>query len=192
MPHETNTVFYVPNSRVPAKCKVAYARMVTTICPQRTEVNRIRVTVGGDILDYHGATTTNCSSLTTTKCLLNSTISTPDARFMTMDIKGFYYVTPMSQYEYMKLALDFFPVEIIEQYNLHSLVCPNGWIYMEIRTGVQGLKQSVRIANDRLKIHLAQFGYEPVPRTPALWKHATRDITFYLVVDDFGVKYFGK
>ena len=55
-----------------------------------------------------------------------------------------------------------------------------------------GLKQASRIANDRLKSHLAQFGFAPVPRTPALWKHNTKPILFSLVVDDFGVKYTGK
>ena len=98
----------------------------------------------------------------------------------------------MARYEYMKLELDFFSDEITEQYDLHSLVCPNGCIYMAIRKGMPGLIQAGRIANDRLKIQLAQFGYVPVPRTPALWKHATRDIIFSLVVDDFGVKYVGK
>ena len=92
----------------------------------------------------------------------------------------------------MKLALDFFPDEIIERYDLHSLVCPNGWIYMEIRKGMPGLKQDGRIANEQLKLHLAQFVYEPVPCTPALWKHATHDITLFLVADEFGVKYIGK
>ena len=55
-----------------------------------------------------------------------------------------------------------------------------------------GLKQSGRIANNRLKAHLAQFGFPPVPRTPALCKHATKPIVFSLVVDNFGVKYIGK
>ena len=54
------------------------------------------------------------------------------------------------------------------------------------------LKQAGRVTNDRLKINLAQFGYAPVPCTSALCKHATHDITFYLVVDDIGVKYVGK
>ena len=192
MPCSTNTVFYVPKSRVPDDCKVTYAHMVATIHPHKIEVNRVCVTIDGDVLDYPGATTTDCSSLTTTKCLLNSTISIPDARFMTLDIKYFYYGAPMSRFEYMKLALDFFPDKIIKQYNLRSFFCPNVWIYMEIRKGMPGLKQSGRIANYRLKIHLAQFGYAPVPCTPALWKHATCDITFSLVVDDFGVKYVGK
>ena len=55
-----------------------------------------------------------------------------------------------------------------------------------------GLKQAGRIANDRLKIHLAKFGYSPVARTPSLWKHATKDICFSLVFDDFCVKHVGK
>ena len=71
MPHGTNTVFYVPNYSVPTEHKVAYARMVVTICPQKNEVNRICVTIGGDILEYPGATTTNCASLTNMKCFLN-------------------------------------------------------------------------------------------------------------------------
>ena len=194
MPCGTNTVFYVPKASVSTNRKVTYAHMVATICLHKTEVNRVRVTVGGNILDYPGATntTTNCASLTTTKCLLNRTVSTPDTWFMTLDIKDFYYSTPMACYEYMKLALDFFLDEIIEQYNLRSLVCPNGWIYMEIHKGMPGLKQADRITKEQLKTHLAQFGYAPVPCTPDTWKHATRDITFSLVVNDFGVKSVGK
>ena len=55
-----------------------------------------------------------------------------------------------------------------------------------------GLKQAGRIVNDRLKAHLAHFGFAPVPRTLALWKHATKPIILSLVVDNFGVKYIGK
>jgi hypothetical protein len=52
-----------------------------------------------------------------------------------------------------------------------------------------GLKQAGIIANQRLCKHLAVYGYAPAKRTPALWTHATRPITFTLVVDDFGIKY---
>ena len=69
----TSTVFYVPKSSVPSNRKVTYARMVATIRPNKTEVNRVRVTVGGNILNYPDATTTNFSSLSTTKSFLNST-----------------------------------------------------------------------------------------------------------------------
>ena len=96
----------------------------------------------------------------------------------------------MERYEYMKLPIKLIPDEIIQQYNLLPLT-DDGYIYLEIRKGMPGLKQAGRIANDRLQTHLAKYGYAPVARTPSLWKHATRPVTFSLVVNDFGVKYVG-
>jgi hypothetical protein len=49
----------------------------------------VRFTVGGDLIDYPGEVSTKMASLTTAKLLFNSVISTPGAKFMTMDIKGF-------------------------------------------------------------------------------------------------------
>jgi hypothetical protein len=190
MPTGTNTIFFIPRSSVPVGRKVTYGRLVSTIRPTKDETHRVRVTVGGDRLDFPGITTTQCASLTTTKCLLNSTLSTPGARFMVLDIKNFYYGTPMDRFEYMKLPLALIPDEIITQYDLNS-IASNGYVYLEIRKGMPGLKQAGRIANERLTKHLAKFGYSPVARTPSLWKHATLPTKFSLVVDDFGVKYQG-
>ena len=63
---------------------------------------------------------------------------------------------------------------------------------MEVQKGMPGLKQAGKIANDRLKSHLAKFGYFPAPRTPALWLSKTNNITFTLCVEDFGIKYTDK
>ena len=52
-----------------------------------------------------------------------------------------------------------------------------------------GLKQSGKIANDRLKKHLEKYGYEPMIHTPELWKHTSCNIFFSLVVKHFGVNY---
>ena len=52
-----------------------------------------------------------------------------------------------------------------------------------------GLPQAGKIANDKIKLHLAKFGYEPAPITPGLWSHKTCPLQFSLVVDDFGIKY---
>ncbi len=41
----------------------------------------------------------------------------------------------------------------------------------------------------RLIAHLALNGYKQCDNTPCLFKYATRDTTFSLVVDDFGVSY---
>eukprot|EP00957_Ditylum_brightwellii_P117289 8945524-Ditylum_brightwellii.AAC.1 len=52
-----------------------------------------------------------------------------------------------------------------------------------------GLPQAGKIANDQLIKHLAKFRYSPAQHTPGLWKHKDRDVSFCLVVDDFGIKY---
>ena len=51
-----------------------------------------------------------------------------------------------------------------------------------------GLKQAGRIAYNQLETHLAKYGYRPTT-TQGLWKHDTRNISFILTVDDFGIKF---
>ena len=48
----------------------------------------------------------------------------------------------MVDYEYMKLPLSMFPQEIVKQYNLKDRVAAGGYVYMEIRKGMPGLKQA--------------------------------------------------
>ena len=91
------------------------------------------------------------------KCLINCTISNSNDPFLVLDLKNFYYNTSMTRYKYMKIYLDIIPEEIILKYNLRYLAS-NGWVYMEIRKGVPGLKQAGRIFKDRLQSHLANFG----------------------------------
>ena len=54
---------------------------------------------------------------------------------------------------------------------------------------MHGLPQAEKIANDKLKLYLAKFGYESAPITSDLWRHQTRPPHFSVVVDDFGIKY---
>ena len=42
----------------------------------------------------------------------NSVISTPDAKYMTADIKSFYLETPLDRKEYMKMHISIIPDEI--------------------------------------------------------------------------------
>ena len=97
----------------------------------------------------------------------------------------------MNRYKYMKIALSIIPEEIITQYNLRTLAT-DGWVYMVIWKGMTGLKQGGKISNYRLKLNLAKFGYAPVACNPSLLKHAIKNITFTLVIDNFGVKHTGK
>ena len=92
----------------------------------------------------------------------------------------------------MKLPLSMFPQDIINQYNLKDLVAADGYVYMDIIKGMPGLKQSGRLASDRLTTNLERNGYAPVSHTPSLWRHHTSDLIFSLVVDDFGINYTRK
>ena len=108
---------------------------------------------------------------------------------MTIDIKDFYLNTPMQRYEYMKLNINIIPEEIIQQYELQSLVHDDEHVYIEIRKEMYGLPQAGQIANDQLQQHLAKYGYRHSKITNGLWTHATNNTLFTLVVDDFRVRY---
>jgi hypothetical protein len=107
---------------------------------------------------------------------------------MCTDAGNFYLNTPFDIFEYMKFPVWMIPDEIIQAYNLHNKIS-NGYVYVEHRKAVYGLKQAGKLASDLLKKRLDSDGYRPTTHTPGLWKHDTRPIAFTLVVDDFGVKY---
>ena len=77
--------------------------------------------MGGDKVDYPFPVATPTADITIFKCLVNSVLSTNNAKFVTADIRDFYLNTPMSRYEYIKLLINIIPEEIIQQYNLHLL-----------------------------------------------------------------------
>ena len=190
----TNTVRFLTHEEIKAIPKdrtVTYARIVVDYRAQKDDPNRVRITVGGNLIDYPGELTTRAADLTTTKIMWNSVISTKDARYCTADIKSFYLETPLDRPEYMKMAIDLIPPEFQEAYNLQEKV-KNGYVYMEINKGMYGLPQAGILANKLLKKRLARQGYFEVPHTPGLWRHVTRPVSFTLVVDDFGIKYQGK
>ena len=187
----TNTIFFIPHNKIPPGRRVTYRKKECSIWPTKAKTHCVRLTVGGDCLDYPSDPSSTCASITTTKILLNSTISTPGARFATANVSNFYYRTPMNRYKYMKIKFDKIPKEIVDAYNLATLE-HNGYVFMEIRKGMPGLKQAGQIASDRLVSHLAQYGYKPVRHTPSLWRHKTQPVTCTLVVNNLGIKYVGR
>jgi hypothetical protein len=176
----------IPNDR-----NITYSKIVCDYKPHKQEKEHVRLTVGGDRLDYSGDLATSTADITTFKILINSTLSTEDAVMMMMDIKNYYISTPLPRFEYMKMLLSRFPEEIIQKYNLSTLAV-DGRVNIEIRKGMYGLKQAGLLANQLLQTCLNPFGYYPSRHTPGIWLHKTRPISFTLVVDDFAVKYVGK
>lgn len=187
----TDTMHFIRFEQIPQGRKATYLRLVVADRPMKANPRRVRFTVGGDQVDYPFDTSTKVTDLATAKILLNSIISTPDARGMCADIKDFYLNNPMSRFEYMKIPVKCIPDKMMKLYNLEPLI-HNGGVYVEIRKGMYGLPAAGRIASDKLIPILNAAGFHQSDQTPGLFKHATRPIAFCLCVDDFLVKYVGK
>ena len=93
--------------------------------------------------------------------------------------------------EYVKFDIKPIPQRIIDHYNLTNIV-ENGFVYAKINKAWFGLKQFGKISHDDLVQHLNKYGYYQAKNTDGLFVHGICDISFTLVVDDFGIKYTNK
>jgi hypothetical protein len=159
IPTGSNIMHFLDHCDLPAGRKATYLRIVAAIKLHKIETHRIRFIVGGDRINYKGKVSTPTADLDTIKILLNSTVSTPNAKMLTADM---------------------------EQYNLAPLV-HNGHVLTKIRKGMYGLPQAAILAYNRLVKHLALSDYTPVKHTLALFRYATRPVVSSLVVDDFAI-----
>ena len=108
---------------MPNNVKVTYAIFICDICPLKPEKHRVRLTAGGDKLDYEEDARSLVVSLLDTKILLNSVITDADkgSRYFTSDIKNFYLNNLMRTYRYMKIPIHLFTDEILEEYQIKKL-----------------------------------------------------------------------
>ena len=118
----TNTIKFIHKHKVPHNCfkDVTYGQFVCTEQLEKAESNWTRFTLGGDRINYPGKVATPTAELLAAKILFNSTISTPGARFMTLDILIFYLNLPLPLPEYIWLKINSIPEEIIMEYKLHD------------------------------------------------------------------------
>jgi hypothetical protein len=127
----TNTMFFIPIKDMPKGRRATYIQIVCADHPEKVDPQRVRCTVGGHQVDYPGIGTTKTADLTTAKILFNSILSTPNARYMTGDLKDFYLGTPMEYYEYIRIPCTVIPDSIMLKYKLAPLI-HNGYVYAEV------------------------------------------------------------
>jgi hypothetical protein len=187
---ETGTMNFIRAYQVPK------GRLVSYLNPQCSIKNkggivfrRVRNTYGGNRSDYQGEVSASTADMATVKLHLQSVISTPGARFMSIDIKDFYLGTVLDRPEYMRIMRSQLPQEIIDRFELEPMFsrskdgkAVNDYVFVEVVKGIYGLPQAGL---------LAQQKPNECRSTPCLYKHASRPISFTLVVDDFGVKVTG-
>jgi hypothetical protein len=135
---------------------------VVDIRPNKTETRRVRLTLGGNLIQYPGDVSTRLSDLTTSNCLWNSIISTEGAKYMCLDVKKFYLGTPLDSFEYTRIPIKLISQDIIVQYTLLPLVS-DGHVYIEVQKGMYGLSQSGILANQLIARRLAIHGHPWLP-----------------------------
>ena len=184
---DTGTMHFIPYDHTVSYC---YYKPVCKMKKGDDGVAQphVRGTAADTKSTYDGPTAANTADLSTVKLLLNSVVSTPNAKFCSADVKDYYLGTPMAVAAYMVISLKQLSTTVIDKYNLRSLSHNNN-VMVKITKGMYGLAQAGRLAQDRLIPHLSKHGYEQCREVPMLFRHATRPIAFTLIVDDFGIKY---
>ena len=155
---------------------VTYGRIVVKYRPEKSDPNRVRLTVGGNRINYPGDCVTPTTDMLTVKLLLNSVIFAKGANFMSIDIKKFYLNTPMARYEYMRLKIAELPQDLIDEYKLYDNKTKDGYVYLEIRKGVYGLPQAGILTQKLLEKRLNAKGCRQSGICPGFWKHNWRPI----------------
>ena len=113
---------------IPKDKVVTYARIVVDYRPHKKDQNRVRITAGGNLIEYPGELTTRTADMRTQKIMWNSTISTRGVRYMVGGAGNFYLATPMEIYEYLRIEVSLIPQEFMDMYDLHSKV-KNRYVY---------------------------------------------------------------
>lgn len=164
--------------------------MICDFRPLKLEKFRVRLTVGGDLLDYFGNQSYPAVSLLETKILLNSLISDAKhgARFMTIDLKDHFLKSQSTEPQYMRIHSKYFFEDSKKKYNMDNIIAKYGYVYHKVIKGMYGLKEAAMLARQKIIEILKPLGYLFDQYSPNIWKYHTRRTKFILYVDDFGVK----
>jgi hypothetical protein len=130
---------------------VTYGSFSCDMKPNETETHWIRLTAGGDRINYPEDVSTPTADMTIVKIMLNIVISTKEVKCVMLDVKDFYLNTPMKRYEYMCIKITDIPKEIINEYKLNEKVSEDRYVYCDIRKGMYGLPQAGIIAQELLE-----------------------------------------
>ena len=181
-------------NNVPMEKQVTCASHVSDHRPLKDKPYHVRITIGGNKLDYNNSTGSLAANLLETKILLNSAISDANksAQLMYAHIKDYFLVTPIDRPKCVKVNCKQTPRNIKVEYNLDSKVTSDRCIYTRMQKRMLGLKQAVILAYQVLKNCLERFRHEPIKGNISLQHYKSKLTKFCLYLDDFGIKYWSK
>jgi hypothetical protein len=147
-------------------------------------VKRVRGTTGGGRIVSNYNVSSSVAALVTVKIFLNAAV-TENANFATIGLTGFYLGALMPELEYIKIYVGTY--RALTDF-IHTEKSGKTFCYFAIRESMHGLSCAGKLPKGRL-VRLLNASDFHESATPCLFRHATRNITFTLVVDGFGVKY---
>ena len=127
--------------KIPQNKTVTHARITADYREEKEDLYCIRIALGGNLINYSGPTTSTTADIITLKLLWNSVISTPDSKYICLDVKNYYLQAPLKDCEYIKMNAKLIPEEFIKEYKLTNKIV-NGYIYMKIIRVMYDLPQS--------------------------------------------------
>ena len=111
----TDTIKFIQKHTVSTGHTPMCGQIVVDYWPQKMEPHKVTLHWAVTILTIQGDVSTPMADVTATKLLFNSTISTPQAQFFTLDIKIFYLYMPLDRPKFMHMCSDIMPAEIIDK-----------------------------------------------------------------------------
>jgi hypothetical protein len=150
---------------------------------------RVRGTYGGNVTDYTGERTAQNAAMSTVKITLNKVVSDTSRIFVTADITDMYLIdNPLDRPEYLRISLADMSPWALKHFQVSKYIHEGATsVLAEVLTGLYGLPQAGRLAQAKLRRHLADEGYVESKVTPCHWTHPTDDIEFDVITDDFGI-----
>lgn len=91
----THTMFFIHKDQVPKGLVATYLNPVCDYRLKKDDPHRVLMTISGDKLPYPYDASSPAAGLTDANLIFNSTISTDNARFMSINIKDFFLNNPM-------------------------------------------------------------------------------------------------
>ena len=116
----TDTCFFIHRQKVLKYSKVSYSRKLCNIRPQKKETHRVRLTVGDYKLTYDVPVSTPTEDSTTSKLHCNRALSTPDGKYIIVDVNRLYLNNPIKKAKYYKRAIKIIPKDIKEKYEQNN------------------------------------------------------------------------
>ena len=192
-----NTLRPIYSSEIPQGTKVAYynqqVKEKEILIDGISYVDaRVRGTIGGDKLEFQGATSANTADYVIFKNIISATLHDvkyvdPNTRFINTDMVDFYLASPMEEAAYMMVLLKDIPMSIVNDYDLTKRA-RHGKVYFKVLLTMYGHPASGRLSNKLFFKTIESAGYYEDPIIPAIIKHKTLPTIGGLVVDDCGLK----